>query len=94
VPPDVYDDKERLGLAAIAAGVVDGPPRAPWERDRAYPLALDIDAENGIAAVSFAILNMYPDIDTGWWCEAVTFSFRDGAWRYAARVTPPDEPPG
>ena len=28
-----------------------------WRRDRAYPLALDINAADGIAAVSFAILH-------------------------------------
>jgi hypothetical protein len=27
---------------------------------------------------------MYPDIAPGWWCGAVTFSFRDGQWHYAA----------
>jgi hypothetical protein len=84
VPPDWEEDKERVGSAVLAAGRVDGPPQGPWRRERAYPLALDINAAEGIAAVSFAILDMYPDIAPGWWCEAVTFSLRDGQWCYAA----------
>lgn len=86
--------QEDAGLAVLAAGRVDGPPRAPWRRDRAYPLALDINATDGIAAVSFAILDMYPDIAPGWWCEAVTFARHDGRWIYAAgesdNTTAPD----
>lgn len=83
VPPG-WREEERVGLDVLAAGRVDGPPSGPWRRDVRYPLALDIDAGHGIAAVSFAILDMYPDIQRGWWCEAVTFSLRDGGWRYAA----------
>jgi hypothetical protein len=79
-----WDDKDQAGRAVLAAQRVDGPPQAPWKADRAYPLALDINAADGIAAVSFAILDMYPDIEPGWWCEAVTYSLRDGEWCYAA----------
>jgi hypothetical protein len=93
VPSDCQD-REPLGLDVLAAGRVDGPPRGPWSGDRAYPLALDINAADGIAAVSFAILDMYPDIAPGWWCEAVTYSLHDGQWRYAAgesdNITAPD----
>ena len=67
----------------LAAGRVDGPPQAPWRRDRAYPLALAINVADGIAAVSFAVPDMYPDIEPGWWCEAVTYSLRDDRWRHA-----------
>lgn len=77
-------DQQRLALDALAAGRVDGPPPGPWEPGRAYPLALDVDEANGIAAVSFAILDLYPDIAPGWWCEAITFAFRGGRWRFAA----------
>jgi hypothetical protein len=80
--PSFYH-QDRLGREVLEAGRVDGPPRGPWRRDFAYPLALDIDVAQGIAAVSFAILDMYPDIEPGWWCEAVTYSFRDGRWRHA-----------
>jgi hypothetical protein len=83
VPPD-WEDKERLGLGVLTAGRVDGPPEERWRRDRAYPLALDINAADGIGAVSFATLDMHPDIEPGWWCEVVTFALRDGRWRNAA----------
>jgi hypothetical protein len=83
VPPRQENDTEWLGLQALAAGRVDGPQQGPWRRDRAYPLAFDINAADGIAAVSFAILDMYPDIALGWWCEALTFAFHEGQWRPA-----------
>ncbi|HEY6759923.1 MAG TPA: hypothetical protein VI318_10545 [Baekduia sp.] len=78
-----WDDTERLGLEVLAARHVAGPPPEPRRPDRPHPLALDVNAAHGIAAVSFAIFDMYPDIARGWWCEAVTFSFRDGQWCYA-----------
>jgi hypothetical protein len=83
VPPEREDDRELLGRRVLAAGRVDGPPQRPWRREHRYPLAFDINAADGIAAVSFAILDMHPDIEPGWWCEAVTFAFRDGQWSYA-----------
>jgi hypothetical protein len=83
VLPEREDDQELLGLRVLTAGRVDGPPQGPWRRERAYPLAFDINTADGIAAASFAIFDMHPDIEPGWWCEAVTFAFRDSQWRYA-----------
>lgn len=86
--------RSAFGPDVIAAGCIDGPPREPWHRSRAYPLAVDVNAADGIAAVSFAVLDLCPEIERGWWCQAVTFALREGRWRYAAgendNTTAPD----
>src|SRR3569833_2993503 len=88
------EDQARLGREVLEAGRIDGPEPGPGSRDHAYPLALDIDDAHGIAAVSFAILDMYPKIERGWWCEAITFARRDGEWEYAGGDTDNTTAPG
>jgi hypothetical protein len=79
---DGYPNRtESLGVAVLTAGRVPGPPRPPFARGVAYPLAFDMS--DGIGAVSFAAFDVYPDIDRGWWCLVEQFSFHDGAWRPA-----------
>ena len=73
---------ENVGLAVLRAGHVPGPPRPPFQPGIAYPLALHV--HDGIAAVSFAALDTYPDIDRGWWCLVEQFaSDDDGTWHHA-----------
>jgi hypothetical protein len=73
------EDAQDSGAALLAGGVVPGPPSGPFVEGRAYPLAVDVDSST--AAVSYAALNPYPDLEPGWWCVAVRFSLMDGAWR-------------
>ena len=69
-PEDQDVDQERDGVAVLLAGRVDGPPPGPWRPRRPYALALDVNAADGIAP--------------GWWCQVVTFAYREGRWIYAA----------
>jgi hypothetical protein len=79
---DGYPNRiERLGVAVLTAGRVPGPPSPPYKRAVAYPLAFDVC--DGIGAVSFAVFDVYPDIDRGWWCLVEQFSLHDGAWHPA-----------
>jgi hypothetical protein len=75
------EDLETQGLAVLAAGRVPGPPAPPYEAGVGYPLAFDICGR--IAAVSFAALDVYPDLSSGWWCLVEQFSLQDGAWGFA-----------
>jgi hypothetical protein len=72
---------ETLGSAVLTAGRVPGPPAAPYEVGVAYPLAFDVC--DGIAAVSFAARDVFPDIDRGWWCLVEQFWLSDGHWEPA-----------
>lgn len=71
-------DLAALGVEVLAAGRVPGPPNPPHEVEVGYPLAFDVCGR--IAAVSFAALDVYPDIARGWWCLVEQFSFSDGTW--------------
>ena len=71
---------ETTGLAMLAAGRVPGPPTPPYEVGVGYPLAFDVCGR--IAAVSFAALEVYPDIAPGWWCLVEQFSLYD-TWGFA-----------
>lgn len=53
-------------------------PGPPVGNVDSYPLAVDIDGDVG--AVSWALLNAHPHIDTGWWCEAVMYGHGPGGW--------------
>lgn len=79
---DLYDGISRLGPQLLDHGTVSGPPAQPWQRDTAYPIAVDVDGRLG--AVSFAVLDMYPDIAPGWWCLVTTWSRGREGWVYAA----------
>ncbi len=70
-----------LGTAVLTAQRVPGPPSPPFKVSEAYPLAFDVCDE--IAAVSFAALGVYPDIDRGWWCMVEQFRRSDGHWHPA-----------
>jgi hypothetical protein len=73
---------ENVGLAVLQAGHVPGPPEPPFQPGIAYPLAFDV--HDGIAAVSFAALDTYPDTHRGWWCLVEQFALDDdGTWRHA-----------
>jgi hypothetical protein len=72
---------EMLGVAVLTTRRVPGPPSPPFRVGEAYPLAFDICGE--IAAVSFAALDVYSDIDRGWWCMVEQFRRRDGHWHPA-----------
>jgi hypothetical protein len=72
---------ESQGVAVLMARCVPGPPSPPFAVGEAYPLAFDIC--DGIAAVSFAALGVYPDIDRGWWCMVEQFWLSDGYWQPA-----------
>ena len=59
-----------------------GPPTPPFHAGVAYPLAFDV--QDRIAAVSFAALDAYPDIEPGWWCLVEQFFLDDdGNWQRA-----------
>jgi hypothetical protein len=77
-------DVRATGPAILEAGEVAGPPAGPFERSRAYPLAVDVGgpdgAEGPVGAVSYAALDPYPGIAGGWWCVAVRFTRLGGAW--------------
>ncbi len=85
--PSVYPevrypkDLETIGLAVLAAGHVPGPPALPYEVGVGYPLAFDVCGR--IGAVSFAALDVYPDIALGWWCLVEQFSLHEGVWGFA-----------
>jgi len=71
---------EELAARVITAGTVPRPPRPPYRPDVVYPLALDLRGEQ--ATVSFAVLDLHPDIATGWWCLAMEFERTpEGGWR-------------
>lgn len=73
---------EEIRLTAptiLTTGTVPGPPTPPFRRGRAYPLAADV--ERDFAAVSFAALDPYDDLQTGWWCFVRLFALHDGRWR-------------
>ncbi|MBI5104187.1 MAG: hypothetical protein HZB46_04240 [Solirubrobacterales bacterium] len=74
-----FDDVRELGPPILESGVVPGPPAGPFERHRAYPLAVDRDGPR--AAVLFAALDANPDLARGWWSVAVRFTREDGRWR-------------
>ena len=67
-----------LGVEVLTTGRVPGPPSPPHESGVGYPLAFDVCGR--IAAVSFAALDVYPDIARGWWCLVEQFSCSDGTW--------------
>jgi hypothetical protein len=77
--PGLHDGILNLGPQVLDRGSVPGPPPRPWDRETAYPLAVDVDGR----LVWFAVLDMYPDTAPGWWCLATTWS-RDGeCWNHA-----------
>jgi hypothetical protein len=61
-----------LGVEVLASGRGPGPPSPPHEIGVGYPLAFDVCGR--IAAVTFAALDVYPDIASGWWCLVEQFS--------------------
>jgi hypothetical protein len=67
-----------LGVEVLTTGRLPGPPSPPHEVGVGYPLAFDVCGR--IAAVSFAALDVYPDIALGWWCLVEQFSCSDGTW--------------
>jgi hypothetical protein len=77
--PGIDEDARELGARILERNAVPGPPAGPWRRDTAYPLAFDVDGRLG--AVSFAVLDMYPDIAAGWWCWATTWEHDGVGWR-------------
>ena len=70
-----------IGVEVLAADRVPGPPSPQYQVGVGYPLAFDVCGR--IAAVSFAALDVYPDIARGWWCLVEQFSLSDGTWRAA-----------
>ena len=77
--PGLDDGIRELGPRILEREAVPGPPTGPCEeRDTAYPLAVDVDGRLG--AVSFAVLDMYPDISAGWWCLATIWVRDGGGW--------------
>ena len=74
MPPDL----ETLGCDVLTAGAVPGRPAPPYERGVGHPLALDIC--DRIGAVSFAVLDAYPEIAPGWWCLVEQFALVEGTW--------------
>jgi hypothetical protein len=71
-------DLEALGVEVLGAGRVPSPPTPPYEVGVGYPLAFDVCGP--IAAVSFAALDVYPDVARGWWCLVEQFFFSGGTW--------------
>jgi hypothetical protein len=72
------DDVQASAPGILASGVVPGPPEGPFVAGRRYPLAVDVDG--GTGAVSYAALELYPDMAPGWWCVAIRFALGDGGW--------------
>jgi hypothetical protein len=70
-----------LGVEVLASGRVPGPPSPPHEIGVGYPLEFDVCGR--IAAVTFAALDVYPDVASGWWCLVEQFSLWDRTWRPA-----------
>ena len=62
-----------------------GPPPRPWKRGTAYPLAFDVNGRLG--AVSFALLDPYPEIAPGWWCLATSWVRGRKGWGEAGAET-------
>jgi hypothetical protein len=67
-----------LGVEVLASDRVPGPSSPPHDVGVGYPLAFDVCGR--IAAVSFAALDVYPDIASGWWCLVEQFIRSDGTW--------------
>jgi hypothetical protein len=71
-------DLEEIGVEILASRRVPRPAEPPHEVGVGYPLAFDICGR--IGAVSFAALDVYPDIAAGWWCLVELFSYAEGSW--------------
>ncbi|RKQ94014.1 hypothetical protein C8N24_3890 [Solirubrobacter pauli] len=80
--PHYPDGLGELGFAVLDAGHVPGPPAPPFKIGTGYPLALCVNGD--LAAVSFAVLDAYPDIAMGWWCFLESYQRTNGLWGYTA----------
>jgi hypothetical protein len=74
----MFEDLDRTAPGILAAGAVEGPPAGPFERDVAYPLAVDVDG--GLAAILYAVLDLHPDDRPGWWAVARLFARSRDRW--------------
>jgi len=74
----VYDDVEAKAPAILAAGTVPPPPVGPLELGAGYALACDVAGDLG--AVTFAVVDMYPDLADGMWCLAMIYRRLDDVW--------------
>ena len=71
-----------MGIEILEAGRLPGPPTPPYEIGVGYALAYDVCGQ--IAAVSFAALDVFPDLARGWWCLVEQFSsFSEEGWAHA-----------
>jgi hypothetical protein len=62
----------------LTSGVVPTPPVGPLAPGVRHPLAVDI--QDGLGAISFAVLDLHPRIAKGMWCEAVVYVGGPDAW--------------
>jgi hypothetical protein len=71
-------DMEAKAQRVLETREVPLPPAGSVETGVGYPLAVDVDGD--LAAVSFAVLDMYPDIQPGMWCVALIYRRRENGW--------------
>ena len=76
------EDIRRIAPVLLKLGVLPEPPAEPPVHGRAYPLAVDVHGR--IGAVSFAVFDLHPDVEPGWWCLVRQYALRDGRWQDAA----------
>jgi hypothetical protein len=75
---ELYADLDAKAQRILKTREVPLLPAGSVEPGVGHPLAFDVDGD--LAAVSFAVLDMYPDIQPGMWCLALIYRRRENAW--------------